>query len=304
MFPFKIAVFAGNDLSTMIWLNHFMKLKPEHWRINIYSTITPATKRCALLRQYHYFERDILPELHARFDKEPPVEDALCVSPYHLTRLHDASWKVVNDINTPSFLDEIKREQFHGALSIRFLKIFKPDFIDLFQNKFLWNLHAGALPQFRGVMPLFRTMYEGLPQTTLTLHCIDQGIDTGPAVTSMSFPRDNGLSLLESTCVNAIKGAEMVLGTLEKQAQGTLALNPRQLLDGTNSYNTYPTHDEIVHFKRSGLRMLPQAPLAFILKQYGFSKAELGLASQKYSLFHQERPCALQMESLLPQCSI
>ncbi|WP_202814219.1 formyltransferase family protein, partial [Legionella shakespearei] len=301
MFSFKIALFAGNDLSTMVWLNHFMKLKPEHWQINIYSTGTPVTKRCALLRQYHYFERDILPELHARFDKRPLVEDAMCVSPYHLSRLHHVSWKVVNNLNTPSFLDEIKSEEFHGALSVRFLKIFKPDFIGLFQDKFLWNLHAGALPQFRGVMPLFRTMNQGLPQTTLTLHQIDKGIDTGSVVTSMSFSRDNSLSLLESTCVNAIKGAEMVLDTLEKRVQGTLELNPQPVSIGTYPYNTYPTHEEIVGFKNSGLKMLPQSPLAFILKQYGFSKTELGLGDTKYSLFDTRRRCSLEFESLFPQ---
>jgi methionyl-tRNA formyltransferase len=302
--PFKIALFAGNDLSTMVWLNHFMRLRPEHWQVAIYSTMTTAIKRSPLLRQYHYFERDILPELHRRFDRQPPVEHALCVSPHHLARLHDVSWNVVDNINTPAFLKELNRKEYHGALSIRFLKIFKPDFISLFQSKFLWNLHAGALPQFRGVMPLFRTMYQGLPQTTLTLHQIDKGIDTGAVVTSMSFTRDNNLSLLESTCVNAIKGAEMVLDSLKKQEKGILECNPRPLSVNTHPYNTYPTHEEILRFKNSGLRMLPPAPLAFILKQYGFSRSGLGLSKSKYSLFEEKKTHTIEFESLFPQYKI
>lgn len=52
------------------------------------------------------------------------------------------------------------------------------------------NLHLGRAPEFRGSSPAFYEMLEGVPAVGVTIHRINEGLDSGPIIEQESFPLD------------------------------------------------------------------------------------------------------------------
>ena len=62
-----------------------------------------------------------------------------------------------------------------------------------------FNLHYSVLPQLRGAAPVQHALLNGMQETGVTLFKIDEGLDTGPILSSASAviePNDNASSLL------------------------------------------------------------------------------------------------------------
>lgn len=52
------------------------------------------------------------------------------------------------------------------------------------------NLHLGRAPEFRGSSPGLYEMLMGVPETGVTVHRVDDGLDSGPILLQESFPLD------------------------------------------------------------------------------------------------------------------
>ena len=50
------------------------------------------------------------------------------------------------------------------------------------------NLHVSLLPKYRGAAPMQRAIMEGESETGVTVMFMDEGLDTGDVITSVSFP--------------------------------------------------------------------------------------------------------------------
>lgn len=115
------------------------------------------------------------------------------------------------------------------CLSILFGHILKPEFIVLFPKGVI-NLHPSYLPYNRGSYPNVWSIVEGTP-AGVTLHYIDEGIDTGDVIAQKKVPiepTDTGESLyhrLEKACVGLFKATWPALreGRVSsvRQPQGT-----------------------------------------------------------------------------------
>ena len=68
--------------------------------------------------------------------------------------------------------------------SIEFEKIIDPK---KFVSKELFNIHFSLLPKYRGCHTNFYQIYNGEKFSGITLHKIDQGIDTGDIVDQLKF---------------------------------------------------------------------------------------------------------------------
>ncbi len=79
-----------------------------------------------------------------------------------------------------------------------FVSIEFEDIIDIknFKSKELFNFHFSLLPKYRGCHTNFFQIYFGEKYSGVTLHKIDNGIDTGPIISSIKFKiniNDNAL---------------------------------------------------------------------------------------------------------------
>ena len=91
------------------------------------------------------------------------------------------------------------------GMSVYFRKIFKNDLIQQF-NYFV-NLHNAPLPKYRGVNPINWALKNEEPIHGVTLHHIDEGIDTGDIIDQEIFDINKNLEVIDvyRLCIEAGK---------------------------------------------------------------------------------------------------
>ena len=87
-----------------------------------------------------------------------------------------------------------------------------------------WNVHASILPKFRGAAPIQWAVIQGEAMTGVTIMRMEEGLDTGPAAALATEP-----ILVDDTAGTLAKrlaplGARLLLETLPRIADGTVAL--------------------------------------------------------------------------------
>ena len=81
-------------------------------------------------------------------------------------------------------LDSLAAEQDLLLLSLEYRRIVK---VDRFASKRLFNLHFSRLPKYRGVYMATWPILNGETEAGVTLHLMDEGIDSGPIVDQRYF---------------------------------------------------------------------------------------------------------------------
>jgi folate-dependent phosphoribosylglycinamide formyltransferase PurN len=74
-------------------------------------------------------------------------------------------------------LEYLKNNNIEFMISNGYAPIIKPPITTDYKNKIV-NIHPAYLPHGRGIYPNFWSFFEGFPKGA-TVHCIDEGIDTG-----------------------------------------------------------------------------------------------------------------------------
>lgn len=87
----------------------------------------------------------------------------------------------MKDVNKEEFLEHIKEQNIELNVSMSFDQIIKKDLINLATKGFI-NCHAGALPFYRGRNILNWVLINGENNFGITVHYIDEGIDTGDII--------------------------------------------------------------------------------------------------------------------------
>ena len=68
-----------------------------------------------------------------------------------------------------------------------YMRMLSAAFIGRFPGRIL-NIHPSLLPKFAGLEPQKRALEAGEPVTGCTVHFVDQGMDTGPAILQRRVP--------------------------------------------------------------------------------------------------------------------
>jgi len=98
-------------------------------------------------------------------------------------------------------LQDIYQEDELIFISLQYSEIIKTN---KFKSKSLYNLHFSKLPMYKGVYPAIHAIMHGESETGVTLHYIDDGIDTGDIIAQHTVPIDiddtaRGLYLKQSS---------------------------------------------------------------------------------------------------------
>jgi phosphoribosylglycinamide formyltransferase-1 len=67
-----------------------------------------------------------------------------------------------------------------------YMAILSPDFIEAFAGRII-NVHPSLLPAFPGLDAIGQAIAAGATETGVTVHHVDEGIDTGPAIAQESL---------------------------------------------------------------------------------------------------------------------
>ena len=93
--------------------------------------------------------------------------------------------------NRLDFDAEISRLIEHHAAELvvlaGFMKLFQPPFVRKYKNRII-NVHPTLLPAFPGAHPVADTLAYGVKFTGVTVHFVDEGVDTGPIIAQSVVP--------------------------------------------------------------------------------------------------------------------
>jgi methionyl-tRNA formyltransferase len=109
-----------------------------------------------------------------RFDTQDPILK-------EMSNAIGADWIVEKDVNSALFINKLKSYCCDVFVSMSFNQIIKADLVSLAPLGFI-NCHAGSLPFYRGRNPLNWAIINGEKRVGVTVHYIDEGIDTGDII--------------------------------------------------------------------------------------------------------------------------
>jgi methionyl-tRNA formyltransferase len=180
------------------------------------------------------------------------------------------------NINSDEFILTIQRFDCDLLVSMSFNQIFKTRIINLARLTTI-NCHAGKLPFYRGRNILNWALINDEKEFGITVHFIDEGIDTGDIISQQMFTIDDNdtyLTLLQrsySGCADVLYKAvrQFIDGTVVRRIQSEIhptGFYCSQRKQGDEIVNWGQTSREIFNFVRAICLPGPQAR-AFINKK-------------------------------------
>jgi methionyl-tRNA formyltransferase len=106
------------------------------------------------------------------------------------------------------------------------------------------NVHPSLLPANRGPEPLFWTFREGNPQTGVTIHLMDEGMDSGPIIAQEVVEVPDGISYAQLEAQCAKLGGKLLAQSVWDLYNGVAVPVPQD--ETKSSYHGFPSDDDFV----------------------------------------------------------
>jgi methionyl-tRNA formyltransferase len=152
----------------------------------------------------------------------------------------------------------------------------------------IFNLHCGKLPFYRGRAPISRTIMDGNKELVITLHKMDEGVDSGDILLEYNIPieNDDDVNTLYNKCCEksfevVIKGIEKIysqnniINILTKQ---DLSLKPKSNKKISEEEQKINWDKDIKTIHNQIRALTPPYPCAYATyegKKFGFIKSEI-----------------------------
>ena len=104
--------------------------------------------------------------------------------PTHIVRTQDFENRVDFDAEISRLIEHYAAELIVLA---GFMKIFQSPFVRKYQNRII-NVHPTLLPAFPGAHPVTDTLAYGVKIAGVTVHFVDEGVDSGPIIAQTAVP--------------------------------------------------------------------------------------------------------------------
>ena len=149
----------------------------------------------------------------------PPAVKA-CALAHGLTVYQPASMR------TQEAYDRLKQEEADAIIVVAYGKILPKSILELTPGGCI-NVHGSLLPRYRGAAPVQWAVINGDAQAGVTTMLLDEGVDTGDMLLTLSRPLDDTITGGELFDLLAADGAELLSRTLEQLQNGTLKPTPQ-----------------------------------------------------------------------------
>ncbi|HEX2097014.1 MAG TPA: phosphoribosylglycinamide formyltransferase [Solirubrobacterales bacterium] len=105
-----------------------------------------------------------------------------------------------------------------------YMQLLSPSFVARFRNRIV-NVHPALLPSFPGLDAIGQALDAGVKTTGVTVHFVDEGVDTGPPIAQreVPVPADRDRAALEAE-VHAAEH-ELYPGAIRMIAQGKVRID-------------------------------------------------------------------------------
>jgi len=155
------------------------------------------------------------------------------------------------DINSSNSRKVIAAENPDLLISITANQIFREKLLRIPKLCTL-NLHSSLLPKYRGLMPTFWALKDGVKSTGVSVFEVDGGIDSGPILVQKEIFIDVKLAQWRLIEFTKYMGIEAVIDALSVIHSGS-----KQRLqndEDASTYRRFPTRNDVTEFKRNGNR--------------------------------------------------
>ena len=139
----------------------------------------------------------------------------------------------INDAATIAFV----RENAPDLIAVCGTTVIKPAVFSLAKRGAI-NIHTGITPEYRSADPIFWALYNERPEKVgVTIHFVDQGIDTGPIIRQAAVPvyAEDTLAAISARCIQS--GAELYLEALDALEAGAVGIVERPGVTGRAYYS-------------------------------------------------------------------
>lgn len=78
-------------------------------------------------------------------------------------------------------IHELNKRGVEWIFLAGYMRLIGPDLLEAFKGKII-NIHPSLLPSFKGLHAIEQAMEAGVKVTGVTIHYVDEGMDTGPII--------------------------------------------------------------------------------------------------------------------------
>jgi phosphoribosylglycinamide formyltransferase 1 len=106
-----------------------------------------------------------------------------------------------------------------------YMQLLSASFVARFRNRVV-NIHPALLPSFPGLDAIGRALAAGVETTGVTVHFVDEGVDTGPVIAQREVPVPPGIAREElEAAVHAVEH-ELYPEAIRMIAEGRVRIDP------------------------------------------------------------------------------
>ncbi|HET7508481.1 MAG TPA: phosphoribosylglycinamide formyltransferase [Solirubrobacterales bacterium] len=106
-----------------------------------------------------------------------------------------------------------------------YMQLLSAPFVQRFRNRIV-NIHPALLPSFPGLDAIGQALAAGVETTGVTVHFVDEGVDTGPVIAQREVPVPTGVSREElEAAVHAVEH-ELYPEAIRMIAEGRVRIDP------------------------------------------------------------------------------
>ena len=268
----RLIIFTNRDLASNYNLNLLLP-KLSKYVVQIFISdkvggkITPPPKA---LRDLKFFEQELpndllFPQMDSNASRE--LNDDKLLTFNELSIKYHVPIESLNDVRSAESLEMIADLEPDLVLSVRYGKIFGSEFLKI-PKRGVINLHSGKLPNYRGVLAIFRALANGDSTVHGTLHYIEDGtIDTGGIIGFSNLKVDKTRSLLSHILDIYPASTDLIVSTIERIAKGERPIAEMQTMDEA-AYFSFPTQADVDNFEAKGGIFVDVAAYSAFIRQY------------------------------------
>jgi len=159
-----------------------------------------------------------------------------------LSMLMAVPYRCIEDFCAQNHVPVYRTRDVNSSAAISYLQSLQPDLIVIITLHHLLkgaviripalatlNVHSALLPQYRGADPINEALADGVSETGITIHWVDEGMDTGDIIVQKKVVIGDARTHDALRRKLAVAGGEILLECLEQARKGVIARYPQAL---------------------------------------------------------------------------
>ena len=171
----------------------------------------------------------------------------------HLAARYHLPFRLISNVNDPAFVEDVRKLDPDVICSYSAPQVIKEPLLSMPKYGNI-NVHGSLLPNFRGTLPSFWTIYKGAERLGATVHYMSAKIDDGKIILQGSAPAENVKTMFQAMKVTKEIGGKIMLEALHQIEDNKVT--PKENDASQGEYYTWPTDEDVKDFRKKGLRFI------------------------------------------------